>query len=73
MPWKLQVWFAYSDRADAPLVEEFDTKAEGITRAGEVLAEDGVTVNDNGTYHYYPISALTHIKLSEYEIPEEEE
>ena len=63
MSWTLQIWFAYSDRADPTIVEEFDTAGEGQTRADEVLA-DGYSVSDPGVeHHFFPAAAVTHVKL----------
>ena len=64
MSWTLSVWFAYSDRADPALVEQFDTKAEGAARAVEVL-EDGYTVDNPGEHDYLPANAITHVRLWE--------
>ena len=75
MVWKLEVWFGYNawidDNFNDPAVdEEFDTKAEGITRGQEILA-DGYTVTIDGVFHHFPASTVSHVRLGEYEPPEE--
>lgn len=72
MPWRLDIWFGYSDRADPAIVRDFESKAEGIALAKEVLA-DGLTETVEGVYHHFPANAITHVRLGEYELPEEEE
>ena len=72
MAWKLEIWFGYDgwDGAGSPAIDEdFGTKAAGVTRAEENIA-DGYTVTTDGVYHHFPASAVTHVRLGEYE-PEE--
>ena len=65
MSWSLQVWWGYSDKCSQPPVDEtFNTKADGITRATEVLS-DGYTTSTAGSHHYYPAAGITHIGLIE--------
>lgn len=76
MAWKLEVWFGFNgwmrDSQHEPTIDEdFDTKAEGITRGQEILA-DGYTVTIEGVYHHFPASSISRVRLGEYE-PEEEE
>ena len=72
MPWKLCIWFGYcsgvnGNAFDSPgLSEDVESRAAGKSRALEVLA-DGYTVEDDGEYHHFPASAVSHIKLYEYE------
>ena len=47
-----------------PVDETFDTKAEGLVRAAEVLA-DGCTINTPGRHEHYPAAALRYISLVE--------
>jgi hypothetical protein len=69
MAWKLEIWWGYSSKcAKAVFNEEFDTKAEGLTRAEEVLA-DGYTVSDPGSHQHSPPGGITHVDL--YELSEE--
>lgn len=74
--WKLEAWFGYNgwlgdEFGRATVDEDFDTKAEGITRAQELLA-DGHTNTIDSVYYHFPASSISRIKLGEYE-PEEEE
>ena len=77
MLWKLEVWFGYNgwinDDHHKPAVDEdFETKPEAVSRGQEVLAE-GYTVNISGVHFHFPASAITKVKIGEYEPPEEEE
>jgi hypothetical protein len=70
MAWRLEVWWGYSSECSRPgLKEEFDTKAEGVTRTTEVLA-DGHTVSDPGRHQHFPPGGITYVDL--YEFSEEE-
>ncbi len=66
MAWKLEIWWGYSSECSRPcLEEEFDTKAEGETRAAEVLA-DGYTVSAPGRHQHYPSGGITYVDLYEF-------
>ena len=71
MPWKLNIWFGFSDCGTPVIVEEFEEKADGISRAQEILT-DGYTENSPSLHEHWPASAITHIELFEFEEPEEE-
>jgi hypothetical protein len=73
MAWKLDVWFGFSDRADPAVVEEFETKAAGITRGEEIIADGYTVTNGDGVFHHFPAHAVTHVRLGEIQPPEEEE
>ena len=63
MAWKLEIWWGYSDKCAVQVIgEDFDNKADGITRATEILS-DGYTVTSVGYHHFYPASAITHVSL----------
>jgi hypothetical protein len=63
MAWELEVWWGYSDKCSRPVLEEeFDTKADGVTRATEILS-DGYTVSGPGIHHFYPAAGITHVGL----------
>ena len=64
MSWTLQVWWGYRLGSLPPVNEQFDTKAEGITRAEEVLA-DGQTVDSPGLHYHYPAAAVRFVSLVE--------
>ena len=70
MAWKLEIWWGYSSKCSQPVLEEeFDTKAEGATRAAEVLV-DGYTISVPGSHQYFPAGSITYVDL--YEFSEEE-
>jgi hypothetical protein len=65
MAWELEIWWGYSNKCSTPaLKEEFNTKADGTTRAAEVLS-DGYTASSPGEHHFYPASGITHVSLVE--------
>jgi hypothetical protein len=64
MSWSLVVDWEYRVGSPATLDEEFDTKAEGITRAAEVMA-DGYTISTPSSHEHYPAAAIRHISLIE--------
>lgn len=64
MSWTLEVWWAYRRGSLPPVQEQFDTKAEGVTRAAEVLA-DGYTVSSPGAHIHYPAPAIRFVSLTE--------
>lgn len=66
MAWRLEVWFGYSDRAaDPPVKEEFETKALGIARGEEILADGYTDTGGEGAFHHFPASAVVHVSLEE--------
>jgi len=74
--WKLEAWFGYNgwlddDHHKPAIDEDFETKAEGVTRAQVILA-DGYTETIGDVYHHFPAASISHVRLGEYE-PEEEE
>lgn len=64
MSWKLVVTWAHRKGSNPPVNETFDTKAEGITRAAELLA-DGLTVSSPGSHEHYPAAAIRYVGLKE--------
>jgi hypothetical protein len=64
MSWTLKVRWGYRMGSQAPVNEQFDTKAEGLTRAAEVLA-DGYTVSEPGVHYHYPAAAVRFVSLIE--------
>ena len=64
MSWTLKVWWGYRTGSQPPVNEQFDTKAEGLTRAAEVIA-DGHTVSSPGAHGHYPAAGITYIGLTE--------
>lgn len=64
MSWSLTVHWAHKNGPGPPVDEQFDTKAEGLTRAAEVLA-DGHTISSAGSHEHYPASAIRCVKLVE--------
>ena len=64
MAWRLKIWWAYRISSTPPVDEEFDTKAEGITRAAEVLA-DGHTIDVPGAHRHFPATAVRYVSLIE--------
>ena len=71
MAWVLRIWFGFSDKGCPAFVEEVANQAAGNARAQVILA-DGYTVTDGTCTHFYPASAINHIKLKEKaEEPEE--
>ena len=64
MSWTLQVWWGYRLGSIPPVNEQFATKAEGLTRAAEVLA-DGHTVSSPGEHQHFPACAVRYISLIE--------
>ena len=66
MAWRLEVWWGYNSTCAFPaLSEDFDTKAEGTTRAAEVLA-DGYTASAPGRHRHYPPGGITYVDLYEF-------
>lgn len=64
MSWRLEIWWAHREGAGNPVDESFGTKAGGIARAAEVLA-DGLTISTPGSHLYYPAAAIRHVSLIE--------
>jgi hypothetical protein len=65
MAWKLEIYWGYRGRdSSPPLIEEFNTKAEGITRATEVLS-DGYSIDAPGRHELYPASGITSVVLAD--------
>jgi hypothetical protein len=64
MSWTLKVRWGYRIGSQPPVDEQFDTKAEGITRAAEVLA-DGHTIDAPGAHRHFPACAIRYISLLE--------
>ena len=64
MSWTLNVWWGYRLGSNSPVDEQFDTKAEGITRAAEVIA-DGHTVSSPGIHSHYPAAGVRFVSLTE--------
>ena len=63
MAWELEIYWGYRGSDSAPpLTEAFDTKAEGITRATEVLS-DGYSIDVPGRHEHYPASGVTSVIL----------
>ena len=72
MAWELEIWWGHHSECakDSDVKEQFDTKAEGITRAEEILS-DGLTVISAGNHHHYPVYGITHVSLIDLDFEEE--
>ena len=64
MAWTLTVWWGYRTGSAPPVNESFATKAEGLTRAAEVLA-DGHTISTPGKHEHFPAAAIRYVSLIE--------
>ena len=64
MSWYLKAWWGYRTGSSPKLDEEFDTKAEGLTRVAEILA-NGYTVSSPGAHLHYPASGIMFVSLVE--------
>lgn len=75
MAWTLKVWFGYDGWdcvGSSPVInQDFDTKAQANTYGQGVLA-DGYQLECDDITHFFPGSAVVHMKL-EPAVEEEEE
>lgn len=66
MAWTLKVWFGYdggSDIGSLPVIDqEFGTQAQANEYGQGVLA-DGYQLADGDITHFFPGSAVVHLKL----------
>ena len=66
MAWTLKVWCGYDgwcDGATSPVIEmDFSTKAQENTYGQGIIA-DGYLLEDGDETHFFPGSAVTHMKL----------